>query len=74
MMRQTVTTYNDTLAFGKHKGKTVRWIVDNNPEYIIWLDEESVVEFPEDILETAREEYADNSPPESYFWQPGGDW
>ena len=72
MTRQTITSYDDVITFGKYrgKGKTIRWIVDNDPEYIMCLDEEGIVELPADILEAAQQEYADNSPPESYYWQP----
>ena len=30
---------NDILTFGKFKNKTIQWIFDNHPQYIVWLDE-----------------------------------
>lgn len=30
---------NDILTFGKFKGKSIKWIADNHPQYIVWVDE-----------------------------------
>lgn len=54
-VRQTVKDYNDVMTFGKHSGKTVDWIADNEPSYIVWLDDEGIVKFPDFILEDAIE-------------------
>lgn len=27
------------MTFGKYQGKTIGWIKDNDPEYILWLDD-----------------------------------
>ena len=35
-MRQTDPA-SDTIGFGKHKGRTVKWIVENDPAYVDWL-------------------------------------
>jgi hypothetical protein len=32
-------TLASVLTFGKHNGKTVEWVVDNDPSYILWIDE-----------------------------------
>ena len=32
-------TFATVLTFGKHNGKTVEWVVDNDPSYILWIDE-----------------------------------
>ena len=69
-IRQIVKSYDDVITFGKHSGKTFDWIADNEPSYIIWLNDEGIVQFPEDILEAAMIDDANNSPPEEYFWQP----
>jgi len=26
----------DTLKFGKHKGQTIQWVIDNHPDYLEW--------------------------------------
>lgn len=66
-IRQVVTGYQDILTFGKFKGKTVRWIANEEPSYIIWLDEEKIVTFPDEVLDNAISDDANNSPPEDYF-------
>lgn len=43
----------DVLDFGKHKGKTIRWVIEHDPSYIIWLHENKVCEIPEEIVEEA---------------------
>lgn len=30
---------NDKMTFGKYKGKTISEIAEENPGYIVWLDE-----------------------------------
>jgi len=30
---------NDKILFGKYKGKTISEIAEENPGYIVWLDE-----------------------------------
>ena len=31
------------ITFGKHRGKTLGWIADNFPGYIVWLVEKNVL-------------------------------
>lgn len=35
----TVLGKNSIIGFGKHAGKTIKWIWENQPKYIVWLDE-----------------------------------
>ena len=30
---------NTPLTFGKHKGKTINYLIDYDPEYVLWLQE-----------------------------------
>jgi uncharacterized protein (DUF3820 family) len=45
----------DRLTFGKYKGKSIQYILDTEPGYIVWLEEENVLEMPEDIYQEAQE-------------------
>jgi uncharacterized protein (DUF3820 family) len=45
----------DRLTFGKYKGKSIQYILDTEPGYIVWLEEENVLEMPEDIYREAQE-------------------
>lgn len=60
----------DVLDFGKHKDKTVRWVIEHDPSYIIWLNENKICEIPEEIVEEAQISDANQSPPEDWFWTP----
>jgi len=45
----------DTLRFGKHKGKTVRWVIDNDIKWIKW----ALLNTRFDMNSLADEYYAD---------------
>lgn len=45
------------LTFGKHKGKTVEWVLAHEPSYLVWLDDNKYVELSQELYNTA-EEYA----------------
>lgn len=65
----------DFLTFGKHKGRTIQYILDEEPSYIIWLVEEDIVEIPDDIYQEAQE--LDGSGYEDFhphsYWRPWED-
>ena len=63
-------TATDVLDFGKHKGKTVEWVAENFPHYVCWMVEEGVAQLPSEVYDKALENDANNSPPESFFYQP----
>lgn len=72
-MTQIIRHKLDTLTFGKHKGKTVRWIIEHDPSYIIWLHENKVCEMPEEFVDEAVEnDSADAS--ESAYYFAGNDF
>jgi uncharacterized protein (DUF3820 family) len=72
MPRQSISVLTDTLTFGKyaHTGKTIKEIIDTDPEYLLWLYEEGAIELHQDILDLAYESDANNSPPEEFYWTP----
>ena len=49
------------LTFGKHKGRSIQYMIDNHPDYMMWVLEEEVMELPEDIVaeieDANREDY-----------------
>lgn len=49
---------SDVMTFGQYKDRTVEWVLEKHPEYIVWLHEEKICEIPSDILVEAEE--ADN--------------
>mgnify|MGYP001172853709 CR=1 FL=1 len=36
-----VTDKRAVLAFGKYKGETIQDVLDNDPQYLVWLHENS---------------------------------
>lgn len=69
-MQQAIRHKLDILTFGKHKGKTVRWVLEREPSYILWLHENKVCEIAEEIVEAATdseiEDYLDDTFGHSY--------
>ena len=51
MIHITKKTY--VLNFGKHKGHSIAFVIENDPGYILWLSEQEIVEFSDDILDEA---------------------
>ncbi|MCR4322839.1 MAG: hypothetical protein NUV61_02015 [Candidatus Azambacteria bacterium] len=59
MIRQTILHKLDIFTFGKYKGKTVRHVIEHEPSYILWLDEQKIVAFPQEILDNALDNAMD---------------
>lgn len=38
--KKNYLTENSTFPFGKHEGETVGFVLDDNPDYIMWWDDE----------------------------------
>lgn len=66
-MQLPIKTYNDVLAFGKHRGKSVDWVAEHHPSYIIWLKENNVCEVDDEIYDAALADDMDNGQEEDYF-------
>jgi hypothetical protein len=55
MLSKVIKKKSDFLAFGKFNGKTVEYVLINEPSYIIWLHKDKVIEMPEEIVKEAME-------------------
>jgi len=60
-MKQSLTKLADVLLFGKHKGKTIEWILNNYPHYIVWLHDEKVARVSTEIWNEAQSLSRDDS-------------
>lgn len=58
--RQVIKSESEILLFGKFKNCTVQHVLRTEPSYILWLDEEQVVKFPQEILDNATDNEFDN--------------
>ena len=67
-LRMKVTDEDQVIDFGKYRGKTIDYIMEHNPSYIIWLADEGIVEFDAGILDCAQLMDNENSIPESVFF------
>jgi uncharacterized protein (DUF3820 family) len=43
--------YDDEFTFGKHKGKVVSDVIEQDPEYLLWLIENTAWEFDEEVMQ-----------------------
>lgn len=67
----------DVLTFGKYKGMTVRYILDVDPSYILWLDEENICSISQSILNDAIDEDLNQELGNAMDWWMGespSDW
>ena len=48
----------DVLSFGKYQGKTILWVLDNDPSYLVWCCE-NVINFrmPETVKKELLKQY-----------------
>jgi len=55
------------FSFGKHKGKCLTKVLNENPDYVLWLNDKGIAKFPASVLkiarENSREECYKNKPP-----------
>ena len=49
------------LTFGKHKGRSIEYMIENHPGYMAWVVENEVMELTNDIIQEIedanREDY-----------------
>lgn len=50
-----IKSFEYVLTFGKHKGKKVEDIIELDPGYILWIDENKLAKIDEEILNVAEE-------------------
>ena len=53
-----VLKLDDEMTFGKHKGKQVEDLVEDDPSYIRWLVENAGTEFDNETLEALEKREA----------------
>lgn len=63
-LRPMLKSESDVLLFGQHKGQTVEWILDNDPNYIVWLSDKKVCDVHYEIYDKAV----------SMNWEEDDDW
>ncbi len=49
--QQTIDDLDEEITFGKHRGWTIREIIEGEPQYANWLAENDVVDFSDEVLD-----------------------
>lgn len=62
--QRQITDRKAKIGFGKHANEIVQDVLDTNPEYFLWLDENTDIEIASDILTEAVENASEDG---SYF-------
>lgn len=60
------TQVSDVFTFGKYEGQTIGEVIELDPDYILWLDEEGAADIASHLLERAEENAS--------FDDAGDDW
>lgn len=55
LIQATITDKKYLLPFGKYKGESVQDVLDNDPRYLCWLQENTDLDFHYTIIEEAEE-------------------
>lgn len=53
-VRQVMREESDVFTFGKYRDATVGYVLRKDAQYILWLDEQEIVDFSEEIVEDAE--------------------
>lgn len=61
-----ILNLGNKMPFGKYKGLTVSTIIANNPSYIFWLMENTMVLFSEDVILALEETTDPCAPPKAW--------
>jgi hypothetical protein len=60
-MIKVIKRKSDKLDFGKHNGQTIRWIIEFDPSYILWMHENNVIEIPQKFVDEAIDSDIENT-------------
>lgn len=53
--KQTINSQSEILLFGKFKHCTIQHVLRTEPSYILWLSNEKIVKFSQEILNLAMD-------------------
>lgn len=57
-------TLETRLTFGKHKGRSLEYMICNHPDYMLWVIENEVMELPDEIVSEIEDAVEDDNGPE----------
>lgn len=65
--RQRIENESEILMFGKYRYQTIQHVLRTEPSYILWLNEEKIVKFSDEIVDKAQD-VVDDSYPYGFGW------
>lgn len=81
--REPIRDWNWIVPFGKYQGQTLQFVLDEDPQYLIWLALKTDIDFHDDLMEKI-ELTADEIATQSFeremqreiksAFPPGNDW
>lgn len=67
--RETIRDRNWIMPFGKFKGTSLSEIIENDPQYIVWLQGNTDLDFHSDIMDEIETDPRDlNGYPDIDYW------
>ena len=70
MKKLTLAT---VLTFGKHNGKTVEWVCEHDPKYILWIDDNTDFIVSNTVYSFSKSSIQDSMQPD-YYDVAGDEW
>lgn len=49
--REPIRDRNFVMPFGKYEGRTLEFVMEHDPQYILWLQSGNGIEFHSDIMD-----------------------
>ena len=66
--KPVITKKTDLLTFGKFKGKSIQFVLYEQPSYILWLNENDILSISDDIVIEAENLEDDWGHPKNVDW------
>lgn len=64
--KEPIKKVSDVIRFGKYHHKNIQYILDYDPEYILWMDENKVLKINPEIISLAVQSSSNKSRPKKY--------
>lgn len=60
-MPRFIESFDQTIDFGKHKGKTVNEVIGDDPGYLLWIAQETDMDINPQIVDAAQDAFDDET-------------
>ncbi len=59
-MNKVPLSLNNSFKFGRHKGKSVKEVIEEDPYYILWARDSYAARFMDEVIEAVENKLNDN--------------